>query len=252
MAAESNPILRGTGLTRRWGGVVAVNDVSIELARGEIHALIGTNGAGKSTLVNLLAGEVPATSGRVELGGVDVTRWTQPRRARAGLGRSYQRSTIFAPFTVLENCRLAAQARFQRPWRWWSPASKCDASIGAAREAARRAGLDEVLDREAGLLSHGEKRQLEIAMCLATDPYVLLLDEPLAGTGVEEGERMLALLSGLRDAHAILLVEHDMDAVFRIADRITVLVDGSSIASGSPAAVRDSREVQAAYLGGPH
>jgi len=243
-------ILRGRDLTRRWGGVVAVNAVSIELHRGEVHAVIGTNGAGKSTLVNVLSGEIDASSGSVELSGQDVTRWTQPRRARAGLGRSYQRSTIFPQFTVLENCRLAAQARFQWPWRLWSAASTCEASNRAARDAAARAGLAGALDREAGLLSHGEKRQLEIAMCLATDPSVLLLDEPLAGMGAEESERMLELLSGLREGHAILLVEHDMDAVFRIADRITVLVDGAVIASDAPAAVRDNPEVQRAYLGG--
>jgi branched-chain amino acid transport system ATP-binding protein len=243
-------VLRGREITRRWGGVVAVSGVSIELARGEVHAVIGTNGAGKSTLINVLSGEIPASSGAVELLGADVTRWTQPRRARAGLGRSYQRNTIFEPFTVRENCRLAAQARYQRPWRWWSDASRCGDSVAAGLRAATRAGLDGVLDREAGLLSHGEKRQLEIAMCLATEPQVLLLDEPLAGMGAEETERMLALLDGLREGHAIMLVEHDMDAVFRIADRITVLVDGAVIASDVPAAVRANRDVQTAYLGG--
>ena len=243
-------VLRGREITRRWGGVVAVNGVSIELARGEVHAVIGTNGAGKSTLVNVLSGEIPATTGRVELLGADVTRWTQPRRARAGLGRSYQRSTVFEPFTVRENCRLAAQARHQHPWRWWSDASRCDESGAAGLAAARRAGLEGVLDRTAGLLSHGEKRQLEIAMCLATEPQVLLLDEPLAGMGAEETERMLSLLDALRVGHGILLVEHDMDAVFRIADRITVLVDGAVIASDVPAAVRSNPQVQTAYLGG--
>ncbi len=242
-------VLRGRSITRRWGGVVAVNDVSIEIARGKVHAVIGTNGAGKSTLINVLSGEIDASSGTVELLGADVTRWTQPRRARAGLGRSYQRSTIFPQFSVLENCRLAAQARHQRPWQWWSSAALCGVSGAAAREAATRAGLEGVLGREAGLLSHGEKRQLEIAMCLATEPQVLLLDEPLAGMGVEEAERMLELLRGLKSGHAILLVEHDMDAVFRIADRITVLVDGAVIASGAPAAVRAGPEVQTAYLG---
>jgi branched-chain amino acid transport system ATP-binding protein len=245
----TSPVLRGVDLTRKWGGVVALDRVCIDLHRGEIHAVIGTNGAGKSTLVNVLSGEVPASSGTVELAGADVTRWTQPRRARAGLGRSYQRSTIFPQFTVHENCRLAAQARFQHPWRWWSNASACDASNTVASDVAGRAGLQSTLDREAGLLSHGEKRQLEIAMCLATDPSVLLLDEPLAGMGAEESERMLALLASLRDGHAILLVEHDMDAVFRIADRITVLVDGAVIASGAPQAVRENPAVQTAYLG---
>jgi branched-chain amino acid transport system ATP-binding protein len=243
-------VLRGRDLTRRWGGVVAVNAVSIDLHRGEVHAVIGTNGAGKSTLVNVLSGETNPSSGTVELEGRDVTRWTQPRRARAGLGRSYQRSTLFPQFTVLENCRLAAQARFQWPWRVWSAASTCEASNRVARDVATRAGLASVLDRDAGLLSHGERRQLEIAMCLATNPSVLLLDEPLAGMGAEESDRMLELLSGLREGHAILLVEHDMDAVFRIADRITVLVDGAVIASDAPAAVRDNPDVQIAYLGG--
>ena len=153
------------------------------------------------------------------------------------------------PFTVLENCRLAAQARYQAPWRWWSDASRCEECLEAARAAVSQAGLSQVLDRPAELLSHGERRQLEIAMCLATSPQVLLLDEPLAGMGAEETERMLALLDGLRAGHAILLVEHDMDAVFRIADRITVLVDGALIASGTPAEVRANADVQNAYLG---
>jgi branched-chain amino acid transport system ATP-binding protein len=247
--AAAEVLLRGRDITRRWGGVVAVNGVSIELARGEVHALIGTNGAGKTTLVNVLSGEIAASSGSVELRGLDVTRWAQPRRARAGLGRSYQRSTIFPSFTVLENCRLAAQARYAAPWRWWEDASRCEECLDAARAAITRAGLADAMDRTAGSLSHGEKRQLEIAVCLATSPQVLLLDEPLAGMGAEETERMLKLLAGLRANHAILLVEHDMDAVFRIADRITVLVDGAAIASGSPAEVRANPEVQVAYLG---
>jgi branched-chain amino acid transport system ATP-binding protein len=247
---SSEVLLRCQRLTRRWGGLVAVSEVSLEFERGSVHAVIGTNGAGKSTLINMLSGEIPASDGRVDLLGQDVTRWTQPRRARAGLGRSYQRNTVYPSFTVFENCRLAAQARFQQPWHWWQDARRCEASSAAAHAAARRAGLDAVLDREAGLLSHGGKRQLEIAMCLATDPQVLLLDEPLAGMGAEETDRMLELLAELRPGHAILLVEHDMDAVFRIADRITVMVNGGVIASGAPEAVRANAEVQAAYLGG--
>ena len=231
-------LLRGTGITRRWGGLVAVDRVSIELTRGTVHAVIGTNGAGKSTLINILSGEIAPSSGSVELLGQDITAWTQPRRARAGLGRSYQRNTIYPSFTVFENCRLAAQAQTQKPWRWWQDAQACQASTGTAREVAARAGLNALLDRPAGLLSHGQKRQLEIAMCLATAPQVLLLDEPLAGMGAEETDRMLALLSDLRAGHAILLVEHDMDAVFRIADRITVMVNGAVIASDTPDAVR--------------
>ena len=243
-------LLRGKGLSRRWGGLVAVNDVSLALARGEVHAVIGTNGAGKSTLINLLSGEIPPSGGTVELLGQDITGWSQPRRARGGLGRSYQRNTIYPAFTVFENCRLAAQARTQKPWQWWQNAQRCDASCSAAADAAHRAGLDDAIDRPAGSLSHGQKRQLEIAMCLATGPQVLLLDEPLAGMGAEETERMLALLADLKSRHAIGLVEHDMDAVFRIADTITVMVNGAVIASGNPDFVRNSREVQAAYLGG--
>jgi len=245
----SEVLLRAGSLTRRWGGLVAVNEVSLELERGTVHAVIGTNGAGKSTLINMLSGEIPPSSGTVELLGQDVTAWTQPRRARAGLGRSYQRNTIYPSFSVFENCRLAAQARTQKAWAWWQDAARCDTSVAAAHEAAARAGLESLLTRPAGLLSHGQKRQLEIAMCLATQPQVLLLDEPLAGMGAEETERMLALLAALKAEHAILLVEHDMDAVFRIADRITVMVNGAVIACDTPDTVRNSPEVRAAYLG---
>ena len=242
-------LLRGRDISRRWGGLVAVNKVSLELQRGTVHGVIGTNGAGKSTLINLLSGEIAPSEGRVELLGQDVTGWTQPRRARAGLGRSYQRNTIYPSFSVLENCRLAAQARSPRPWHWWQDAGRCETSLGAARDAAARAGLSGFLDQTAGMLSHGQKRQLEIAMCLATAPQVLLLDEPLAGMGAEETERMLALLAELKPRHAILLVEHDMDAVFRVADVITVMVNGSVIASGTPDFIRNSAEVRTAYLG---
>jgi branched-chain amino acid transport system ATP-binding protein len=243
-------LLRGLELTRRWGGLTAVDAVSLDLQRGQVHAVIGTNGAGKSTLINLLSGEIEPSAGRVELLGQDVTRWTQARRAQAGLGRSYQRTTIYPGFTVHENARLAAQARWQRPWRLWEAAARCPDATAAADAALARVGLGAEAQRAAGLLSHGGKRQLEIAMCLATDPQVLLLDEPLAGMGAEETDRMLALLDALKPGHAILLVEHDMDAVFRVADRITVMVNGAVIASGSPDAVRNDPQVQAAYLGG--
>lgn len=246
----SNVLLRCRDISRRWGGLVAVNKVSLDLQRDQVHAVIGTNGAGKSTLINILSGEIPPSEGKVELLGQDVTAWTQPRRAQGGLGRSYQRNTIFPSFTVLENCRLAAQARTPRPWHWWQNASRCEASVQAARTAAANSGLSDWLDRPAGLLSHGQKRQLEIAICLATAPQVLLLDEPLAGMGAEETDRMLDLLQTLKADHAILLVEHDMDAVFRVADRITVMVNGAVIASGTPDEVRNSAEVQTAYLGG--
>jgi branched-chain amino acid transport system ATP-binding protein len=247
--ADTELLLRGKHISRRWGGLLALNDVSIDVARGTVHAVIGTNGAGKSTLVNILSGEIPPSGGTVELLGQDVTHWTQPRRARAGLGRSYQRNTIYPSFSVLENCRLAAQASVQKPWAIWQDARRCPASSSAALAAAERAGLGDVLEREAGLLSHGQKRQLEIAMCLATAPQVLLLDEPLAGMGAEETERMLALLQSLKATHALLLIEHDMDAVFRVADCITVMVNGGVIASGSPDFVRNSAEVRVAYLG---
>lgn len=247
--SQSEVLLRAREITRQWGGLVALNRVSLDLERGTVHAVIGTNGAGKSTLINILSGEIPPSSGSVELLGQDVTAWSQPHRAQAGLGRSYQRNTIFPSFTVLENCRLAAQARTQKPWEWWRSAQRCDASIDVAHASAARAGLLDLLNRQAGLLSHGQKRQLEIAMCLATRPQVLLLDEPLAGMGAEETERMLSLLAELKSSHAILLVEHDMDAVFRIADCITVMVNGAVIASGTPDFVRNSAEVRVAYLG---
>jgi branched-chain amino acid transport system ATP-binding protein len=242
-------LLRGKNLTRRWGGLVAVNDVSIDLPRGAVHAVIGTNGAGKSTLINLLSGEFPPSSGQVELLGQDISHWPQARRARAGLGRSYQRTTIYPSFTVLENCRLSAQARFQQAWTFWRQADKDPVTVDIARDVAMRVGLEDALDRQAGFLSHGQKRQLEIAMCLATAPQVLLLDEPLAGMGAEETDRMLALLQALKEDHAILLVEHDMDAVFRIADCITVMVNGNVIASGTPDEVRTNADVRSAYLG---
>jgi branched-chain amino acid transport system ATP-binding protein len=249
MSVNGETLLTATDVSRHFGGLKAVDRVSLTLARGQLHAVIGTNGAGKSTLVNVLSGELPMTSGAVTLLGHDATTWTQPRRARAGLGRSYQRNTIFPNFTVFENCRLTAQARWPRVWDWWTPTSRCVDSRAAAMRAIERAGLTDVVDRMAGALSHGQKRQLEIAMCLATDPQVLLLDEPLAGMGAEETERMLALLHELKDGHAVLLIEHDMDAVFRVADRITVMVNGRVIASDTPAAVRANADVQVAYLG---
>jgi len=243
------PALQATSLTRRFGGLTAVNAVSLSLHVGELHAVIGTNGAGKSTLVNLLSGELPTDEGRVMLGVHDVTPWPQHQRARAGIGRSYQRSTLFGEFSVLENCRLSAQAALQRPWHVWQPALGCGQSLATAQEVLATTGLADVASRIAGTLSHGQKRQLEVAMCLATRPQVLLLDEPLAGMGAEETERMLALLQSLKPTHAVLLIEHDMDAVFRVADRITVMVDGQVIASDVPGRIRTHPEVLRAYLG---
>ncbi|MEO6031363.1 MAG: ABC transporter ATP-binding protein [Burkholderiaceae bacterium] len=246
---QTAPLLRALALTRRFGGLTAVNAVSLDLHIGEVHAVIGTNGAGKSTLINMLSGELAASNGRIEFDGADVTRRTQPRRARAGIGRSYQRTTIFPEFSVLENCRLAAQAVRPRGWAIWEAAQHCSHSLTAAHEALAAAGLQLESQRLAGLLSHGGQRQLEIAMCLATGPRVLLLDEPLAGMGAEETTRMLSLLADLKRDHAVLLVEHDMDAVFRVADRVTVMVDGAVIASDTPERIRSNREVQTAYLG---
>jgi branched-chain amino acid transport system ATP-binding protein len=246
------PLLQATGLGRRFRGLAAVDAVSLDLQVGEIHAVIGTNGAGKSTLINLLSGELAPSAGSVRFAGHDVTRWPQPRRARAGLGRSYQRTTIFAEFSVLENCRLAAQASEPRPWHVWQRAANDVDGLTIARQALAAAGLEGEAGRTAATLSHGAKRQLEIAMCLATAPRALLLDEPLAGMGAEETGRMLALLSGLKATHAILLVEHDMDAVFKVADRITVMVNGQVIASDVPEKIRTDRAVQVAYLGDDH
>ena len=242
-------LLESVDVSRRFGGLLAVDRASLTLARGEVHALIGTNGAGKSTLVGVLSGELQASGGRVRLAGRDVTHWPQPRRARAGIGRSYQRTTIFAQASAFENCRLAAQAHFQRALDVWTDAKRCPDATRAAEQAIAQAGLSAQAHRIAGTLSHGQKRQLEIAMCVATAPDVLLLDEPLAGMGPEGTERMLALLDALKPGHAILLVEHDMDAVFRIADRITVMVGGRVIATGEPEAIRGNADVQAAYLG---
>jgi branched-chain amino acid transport system ATP-binding protein len=236
-------------LTRRFGGLTAVSRVSLDLELGQVHAVIGTNGAGKSTLINMLSGELPASSGQIQIDGQDITAWPQQRRARAGIGRSYQRTTIFPEFSVFENCRLCAQAAHARPWALWEDARTCADSGRIATAALAAAGLGVMAERSAGSLSHGGKRQLEIAMCLATEPRVLLLDEPLAGMGSEETDRLLALLARLKAGHAILLVEHDMDAVFRIADRITVMVNGEVIASDAPAAIRINRNVQIAYLG---
>ena len=245
----AEPLLRADSLTRRFGGLTAVGRVSLALRPGELHAVIGTNGAGKSTLINMLSGELAATDGRIALAGVDVTAWSQPRRARAGIGRSYQRTTIFPPLSVFENTRLCAQAALQRPFQVWQSAAHCATSCAVAQQALAAAGLAAFADRPAGLLSHGQQRQLEIAMCLATAPRVLLLDEPLAGMGAAEAERMVDLLLRLKKDHAMMLVEHDMDAVFALADHLTVMVNGQQIASGSPADVRADPEVQAAYLG---
>ena len=252
----STPLLSAKNLTKRFGGLAAVNDVSVDLHRDRIHAVIGPNGAGKSTLTNLLSGDLPPTSGRITLNGHDITGHPPERISRLGLGRSYQKTNIFLPFTVRENVRLAAQARERHlpfnPLHWFAPAASLRGVRQRCDRAIELAGLSARADRVAATISHGEQRQLEIAMTLATEPTVLLLDEPLAGMGTAEAERMVALLQRLKTDHAILLVEHDMDAVFTLADRLTVMVNGQVIASGTPAEVRADAGVQAAYLGEEH
>ncbi len=245
----TKPALAVRNVVRRFGGLRAVDGVSLELRQSSIHALIGTNGAGKSTLLNLMAGDLPISSGNIEYFGAECSAWTQPQRARAGLGRTYQRTSVFPGLSVLQNCQLAAQADAAR-WRDWLRAgTTCPHSRGLAEEAVARAGLEAHASHLADTLPHGRKRQLELAICLATRPRVLLLDEPLAGLGADESERMLTLLEQLRREHAVLLVEHDMEAVFRVADEVTVMVNGQCIASGDPHAIRRDTRVQEAYLG---
>jgi branched-chain amino acid transport system ATP-binding protein len=242
-------LLSAKQLTKRFGGLAAVNGVSADLWLGRIHAVIGPNGAGKSTLTNLLSGDLAPTSGNVTLGDADVTGWTPERISRQGLGRSYQKTNIFQPFTVWENIRLAAQSRTPYATRWLRLASSVREANERAERALELAGLQQRRHHIAGAASHGEQRQLEIAMALATDPRVLLLDEPLAGMGTAEAESMVRLLLRLKGEHAMMLVEHDMDAVFTLADHLTVMVNGQVIASGTPEQVRADPNVQSAYLG---
>ena len=245
----SEPILSTRGLSRRFGGLMAVNDVAIELERGRLHAILGPNGAGKTTLINLLSGELPATGGIIRYKNEDITRLSPDRRSRIGIGRSFQKTNIFPAFTAFENCRLAAQSRHPRPLAIASDAMAYAPVREAAGRALDAAGLAARADVVAAELSHGEQRQLEIAMVLATAPDVLLLDEPLAGMGSEEAARMVELLQQITPDHALLLVEHDMDAVFAVADRITVMVNGQVLESGPPEQIRASPAVRQAYLG---
>ncbi|MES2051471.1 MAG: ABC transporter ATP-binding protein [Pseudomonadota bacterium] len=245
----SDVLLETVNLRRTFGGLTANDNICIQLLRGQVHALLGPNGAGKSTLINLLSGDIPATSGQVFYRGSDITRLTPHERSLTGIGRSYQKTNIFPGFTVAENCRLAAQSRAPRALRIFSDAAAWAPYQEHVEQALSQAGLLDVAGRRANELSHGQQRQLELAIVLATRPDVLLLDEPLAGMGHEESLRMIDLLRGLVATHAILLVEHDMDAVFSIADVLTVMVNGAVLMTGTPAEVRASAEVQRAYLG---
>ncbi len=241
-------LLEAAGLVRRFGGLAAVGGVSLTLSRGTLHAVIGPNGAGKSTLTNLLSGELRPSAGTIRVAGVDAAGWPAWRFARAGVGRSFQRTNVLRDMSVQENVRLAAQTGCT-PWRrlWRSAADS--APLRLARDAVERVGLAELAPRGAAILSHGQLRQLEIAMVLATAPQVLLLDEPLAGMGAEEAERIATLLRALAVDHAVLLIEHDMDVVFAVADSITVMVDGLVLDEGTPAQIRASARVRDAYLG---
>jgi branched-chain amino acid transport system ATP-binding protein len=245
-------LLVAKNLTKRFGGLAAVNDISLSLYRNTIHAVIGPNGAGKSTLTNLLSGDIAPTSGTVHLNSKDMTGATPEKISLAGLGRSYQKTNIFLPLSVWHNVHLAAQSRAQHATRWLSNAINFEAAYALSDRAIAQTDLKSKAHTSAATLSHGEQRQLEIAMALATQPQVLLLDEPLAGMGTAEAEKMITLLHTLKKDHAILLVEHDMDAVFALADQLTVMVNGSMIASGLPADIRNNAAVQAAYLGEEH
>ena len=245
----TEPVLATTSLGRRFGGLVAVDDVSLTLAPRTVHAIIGPNGAGKSTLVNLLSGDLRPSTGTIRLGALDITHWPSHRIAQHGVARSFQHTNVFAAFSAFENCRLAAQSRHKSFGRWVKPAERYGDWNAAADAALAIVGLAARGGMAASALSHGERRALEIAMALATQPSVLLLDEPLAGMGPEESAHIVALLERLAADHAILLVEHDMDAVFALADRLTVMVNGRILASGAPDAIRANVDVQRAYLG---
>ena len=245
----SDAILQARRLSRHFGGLMALEDVSLGCEMGRVHAVIGPNGAGKSTLINLLSGDLPASAGQVLFDGRDVTGAAAERISQLGIARSYQKTNLFLPFTALENCLLAAQSRLPGSMHFFRRArSRVDLNA-EARRALAVVGLADRADSVVAALSHGEQRQVEIAMALATRPRVLLLDEPLAGMGAQESAGIVALLRKLTREHAILLVEHDMDAVFAIADRLTVMVNGRVLESGAPQEIRSSRAVQEAYLG---
>jgi len=242
-------ILAVDGLRKAFGALVATDGVSLDVREGETHAIIGPNGAGKTTLIGQLAGDLRPDAGHVHFAGEDVTRLSAPQRARKGFARSFQITSVFHDFTVLDNVALAVQAHAGHSFRFWWPARAERALRDPARQALSEVGLADRADVLAARLSHGEHRQLEVAMALATRPRLLLLDEPVAGMGLEESQRMVQFLAGLKGRQSIILVEHDMDAVFTLADRISVLVYGRIIATGTPGEVRANPDVRRAYLG---
>src|SRR3954469_12377845 len=250
--AVADPLLRVENLVRRFGGILATDNVSLEVTKGELHAIIGPNGAGKTTLISQLTGQLLPDAGAIRLAGLDITRVPAYRRSALGLARSFQITSLLLDFTALDNVALAAQAHDGHSFRFWGDARKESKLRNAARAALERVGLASRADVTVSRLSHGEQRELELAVALATKPRLLLLDEPMAGLGVTESQRMVKLLSELRKEVTIVLVEHDMEAVFALADRISVLVYGRVIASGKPDEIRNNEEVRRAYLGDQH
>jgi branched-chain amino acid transport system ATP-binding protein len=245
--AEALLVVRG--LRKRFGGLVATDGVDLDVADGETLAIIGPNGAGKTTLIGQLAGDLSPDAGRIRFGGVDITALTAAARSHRGLARSFQITSIFRELSALDNVALAVQAHAGHSFRFWRPARAEAALREPALGILEQVGLGARADVPAGTLAHGEQRQLEIAMALATRPRLLLLDEPVAGMGLEESQRMVQLLRALRGRHTLVLVEHDMDVVWALADRISVLVYGRMIATGAPEAIRVNAEVRRAYLG---
>jgi branched-chain amino acid transport system ATP-binding protein len=241
-------VLSLRNLGKRFGGVVAVDRVTLEVRAGEVHALIGPNGAGKTTLIHQVSGSLPADMGEIVFEERDITRLPAHERVRAGLARSYQVTSIFRRFSVLDNLALAVQARSGSSFSFWRPVSLERALFDEAREIASHIGLKRT-DVPASSLSHGEQRALEVGLALATRPKLVLLDEPMAGMGAEDSKRMIELIGRIRGTVTVLLVEHDMDAVFRLADRISVMVNGRLIATGAPEAIRENVDVRKAYLG---
>lgn len=245
----SEVLLKVDGLKKTFGGVVATDDVALDVRLNEVHAIIGPNGAGKTTLITQLFGEQLPDAGHVFFKGNDITKLPVHKRSGIGLARSFQITSVFMDFSVLDNVALAVQAHSGHSFRFWKPAATELELRSSAMNALVQVGLDNRAESKASELSHGERRQLEIAMALATDPVFLLLDEPMAGMGAEETASMVALLKGLKKNRAILLVEHDMNAVFELADRISVLVYGRIIATGTPDEIRNNAQVREAYLG---